>query len=77
MAIKFNEEMIRSVVSQVLAEVGPPPAVAANSTNTASSTFSYAGRNGVFYDAKKAVAAASEAFRKTFANHQSRPQTSD
>ena len=70
MAINFTEEMIRSVVSQVLSEVGPPPEVNCNcscdGTPTdeakSASTTVYAGRNGVFNDADEAVAAASEAF---------------
>jgi aldehyde dehydrogenase len=50
-----NESLIRSVVAQVLAEVGQiPPA----------SSSGYAGRHGVFDCAKEAVAAASEAFER-------------
>ena len=57
----FSEEMIRSVVSQVLAEVGPPPEVACNGA-TYSSSASFTGRHGIFHDANEAVAAAKEAF---------------
>jgi aldehyde dehydrogenase len=50
-----NESLIRSVVAQVLAEVGQiPPA----------SSSGYTGRHGVFDCAKEAVAAASEAFER-------------
>ena len=52
--MQLTEETIRSVVAQVLAEVGNPPAVSA----------SYAGRNGVFTCADEAVAAAREAFEQ-------------
>ena len=54
-ALQINEELIRNVVAQVLAEVGPPPAV---------SSASYAGRHGVFHDAKEAIAAARDAFEQ-------------
>ena len=65
MAINFSEEMIRNVVSQVLAEVGPPPQVDHDCScdgYSSASTGSYAGRNGIFLDAEQAVAAAQEAF---------------
>lgn len=62
--LKLSEEMIRNVVSQVLAEVGPQPEVTGIGSNTMSPPANYAGRNGVFYDANEAVAAASEAFEK-------------
>lgn len=50
----INEELIRNVVSQVLAEVnkGSKP------------SGSYAGRHGVFHDANEAVAAAQQAFEQ-------------
>jgi len=51
-----NESLIRSVVAQVLAEVGQMPPM------TSSSGFT--GRHGVFNCAKEAVAAASEAFER-------------
>lgn len=54
-ALQINEELIRNVVAQVLAEVGPPPEV---------SSASYAGRHGVFHDAKEAIAAARDAFEQ-------------
>lgn len=52
---QINEELIRSVVTQVLAEVNG---------NAFVSTNSYCGRNGVFHDANEAVAAAQIAFEK-------------
>ena len=68
MAINFSEEMIRNVVSQVLSEVGPPPAVndcsCACDGSSSASYGSYVGRNGVFQDANEAVAAAQEAFER-------------
>jgi aldehyde dehydrogenase len=60
--LQLSEEMIRNVVTQVLAEVGPPPGVAGNGANQSSSSSSFAGRHGIFNDANEAVAAASEAF---------------
>jgi aldehyde dehydrogenase len=63
--LKFSEDVIRNVVSQVLAEVGPPPANAntgGNFSSVGSSPSSFAGRNGVFQNADEAVAAANEAF---------------
>jgi aldehyde dehydrogenase len=53
--MKFDEQMIRSVVAQVLAEVGPAPSM---------STQSYSGRLGIFQDANEAVAAARDAFEQ-------------
>ncbi|MCG8584174.1 MAG: aldehyde dehydrogenase, partial [Pirellulales bacterium] len=51
--MNISEDLIRNVVQQVLAEVGPAPAVPASSFN---------GRFGVFTDVEEAVAAATEAF---------------
>ncbi|MEM6471063.1 MAG: aldehyde dehydrogenase family protein [Planctomycetota bacterium] len=53
--MQFDENLIRDVVAQVLAEVGPMP--------TAPSATS-GGRHGVFYDADSAVAAARTAFEQ-------------
>lgn len=53
--MQINEDLIRSVVTQVLAEVTRVAPVAAKS---------YAGRYGVFHDAKEAIAAAREAFEQ-------------
>ncbi|MFP6678342.1 MAG: aldehyde dehydrogenase family protein [Pirellulaceae bacterium] len=53
--MQLNEQMIRSVVAQVLAEVGQAPSVSAQS---------YSGHHGVFHDANEAVAAAREAFEQ-------------
>ena len=61
--IQLSEEAIRNVVSQVLAEVGPPPQVAGGNAQHVSAS-SFAGRHGVFHDANEAVAAASEAFEQ-------------
>jgi aldehyde dehydrogenase len=55
----YDENLIRSIVAQVLSEVGPlPPGVAAKESA------SPGGKNGVFYDADKAVAAARLAFEQ-------------
>ncbi len=55
----YDENLIRSIVAQVLAEVGPlPPGL---SSNGASSS---AGRFGIFYDADAAVKAARVAFEE-------------
>ena len=53
--MQVSEELIRNVVSQVLAEVGGAPPVAGRS---------YAGRHGVFHDVQEAVAAARDAFEQ-------------
>lgn len=70
--MQFDENIIRSVVAQVLAEVGPMPAgrrngSAASSKTAASSkaaASSAGGRHGVFYDAESAVTAARAAFEQ-------------
>jgi len=51
--MQLTEDIIRNVVAQVLAEVGPAPAASTNG---------YAGRNGIFDDVDEAVAAARDAF---------------
>ncbi|MCR9116751.1 MAG: aldehyde dehydrogenase, partial [bacterium] len=53
--MQVNEDLIRNVVAQVLAEVGGPPPI---------NTQSFAGRNGIFTDANEAVAAAREAYEQ-------------
>ena len=53
--MQVDEALIRNVVAQVLAEVGPQPAVTSGS---------HAGRHGVFTDADEAIAAASEAYEQ-------------
>ena len=53
--LNFDENVIRSVVAQVLAEVGPAPGVVATS---------FAGRPGVFQDANEGIAATREAFEQ-------------
>lgn len=53
--MQINEDLIRSVVSQVLAEVGQAPPIPGKS---------FHGRHGVFYDANEAVAAARQAFEQ-------------
>ena len=60
--MQFDENIIRSVVAQVLAEVGPMPAAPYASSATARS--SAGGRHGVFYDADSAVTAARAAFER-------------
>ena len=53
--MQVNETIIRDVVAQVLAEVGPAPMVAPSSTGRS---------HGVFTDVDEAVAAAREAFQQ-------------
>ena len=53
--MQINESIIRDVVAQVMAEVGPAPVVAPSSN---------AGTHGVFSDVDKAVAAAREAYEQ-------------
>jgi aldehyde dehydrogenase len=53
--MQFDEQLVRDVVAQVLAEVGKPPHA---------SSQSFAGRHGIFHDANEAVAAAREAFEQ-------------
>ncbi len=63
--MQFDENLIRSVVAQVLAEVGPMPR--GNETSRSSSngqSTNYVGRNGIFIDANEAVAAARVAFEQ-------------
>ncbi len=62
--MQVNEALIRSVVEQVLAEVGQAPAVAHASpqNNGAPHAGNFDRRYGVFYDVKEAVAAAQRAF---------------
>ncbi len=57
--MQFSEEMIRSVVAQVLAEVGGPPPVPAGAVSK-----SHTGRRGVFSQVDEAVAAARAAFEQ-------------
>ena len=54
--MQFDENTIRNVVAQVLAEVGPMPPGRDNSPGTPK-----AGQHGVFYDAESAVNAARSA----------------
>ncbi|MGV3484923.1 MAG: aldehyde dehydrogenase family protein [Planctomycetaceae bacterium] len=55
----YDENLIRSIVAQVLSEVGPiPPGLSGKGTVNAG------GRFGVFYDANAAVAAARSAFEQ-------------
>jgi aldehyde dehydrogenase len=54
--MQFDENLIRSVVAQVLAEVGPMP--------SANRQAQAGGQHGVFYDAGSAVAAARHAFEQ-------------
>lgn len=55
MTVQVNESMIRDVVAQVLAEVGPAPVISGKEQG---------GRHGVFDCAKEAVAAARTAFEQ-------------
>jgi len=54
----YDENLIRSIVAQVMAEVGPMP------TGSSGGTKSAVGRFGIFYDAPSAVAAARAAFEE-------------
>ena len=58
--MQLDENLIRNVVSQVLAEVGPMP----SATNGHSATSAGAGQHGLFYDASSAVTAARAAFEQ-------------
>lgn len=58
--MQYDENIIRNVVAQVLAEVGPMP-VAPNGSSRGSLS---AGRHGIFQDAESAVNAARTAFEK-------------
>lgn len=63
----YDENLIRSVVAQVLAEVGPMPTASpatAVSANGVASSGSAVGRHGIFDDAGQAVAAARVAFEQ-------------
>lgn len=63
--MQFDENLIRNVVAQVLAEVGPmPPGAAAPLPAKAVATVPGSGRNGVFDDAETAVVAARAAFEQ-------------
>jgi aldehyde dehydrogenase len=54
----YDENLIRSIVAQVLAEVGPMP------TGSSSGNHSAGGKFGIFYDAPSAVGAARAAFEE-------------
>ncbi|MEQ8788586.1 MAG: aldehyde dehydrogenase EutE [Pirellulaceae bacterium] len=62
--MQVNETLIRSVVAQVLAEVGQIPAANSSGYMSGYVSSSYAGRHGVFDCAHEAVAAASQAFEQ-------------
>ncbi|MFK8112630.1 MAG: aldehyde dehydrogenase family protein [Rubripirellula sp.] len=67
--MQFDENIIRNVVAQVLAEVGPMPASPSTPTSVDDDLQKVgrqpiAGRHGVFYDAESAVAAARAAFEQ-------------
>ncbi len=64
--MQFDEKLIRSVVSQVLAEVGPMPVAGVTSTLRPEPgvATSAGGSHGIFYDADSAVRAARAAFRQ-------------
>ncbi len=59
--MQLDENMIRSVVAQVLAEVGPMPHHSSTPTGSAKLA---SGQHGVFYDAPSAVTAARVAFEQ-------------
>ena len=68
--MQYDENLIRSVVAQVLAEVGPMPKAdmplrsAPNGSPRAAAAGSTAGRHGIFQDADQAVLAAQRAFEQ-------------
>ena len=62
--MKYNEDLIRNVVAQVLAEVGPMPPGRNGNSAPASTNAVAGGRHGVFYDADSAVTAARAAFEQ-------------
>ncbi|TWT81078.1 Succinate-semialdehyde dehydrogenase (acetylating) [Planctomycetes bacterium CA13] len=70
--MQFDESLIRSVVAQVLAEVGPPPSTpnvdpscgCPLPSGNAASASDAGGQFGIFYDAPSAVAAARKAFEE-------------
>jgi aldehyde dehydrogenase len=53
--MQIDEALIRSVVAQVLAEIGPIPSVTSKG---------YEGHHGIFSDAEEAIAAASDAYER-------------
>ncbi len=61
--MQFDENLIRSVVAQVMAEVGPIPELKSG-TNGSAAPASAVGRHGVFTDVDEAVAAARQAFEE-------------
>ncbi|MCP4886696.1 MAG: aldehyde dehydrogenase EutE [Planctomycetaceae bacterium] len=66
--MQFDENIIRNVVAQVLAEVGPMPASQSGASNGSANTNGYGGqaggRFGVFQTADAAVTAARAAFER-------------
>lgn len=62
--MQFDENIIRNVVAQVLAEVGPMPPSPSSSGATSPMQGSGYGRFGIFGDADSAVTAARAAFEK-------------
>jgi len=54
----YDENLIRSIVAQVMAEVGPMPSGSSGGSKSA------VGQFGIFYDAPSAVAAARAAFEE-------------
>ncbi|QEG38699.1 aldehyde dehydrogenase family protein [Roseimaritima ulvae] len=62
--MQFDENLIRNVVAQVMAEVGPIPELKTGTNGSPATAASAAGRHGVFTDADEAVAAARQAFEE-------------
>ena len=58
--MQYDENIIRNVVAQVLAEVGPMPP----SRNGSSPVRNASGQHGIFHDADSAVNAARAAFER-------------
>jgi aldehyde dehydrogenase len=62
--MQFDENMIRSVVAQVLAEVGPMPGAPSSRHPASTKRAAVGGKFGIFYDADAAVKAARAAFEQ-------------
>jgi aldehyde dehydrogenase len=62
--MQFDENIIRSVVAQVLAEVGPMPGARVGTSKPVDAKSVPTGRYGIFLDADSAVSAARTAFEK-------------
>ena len=63
--MQYDENLIRNVIAEVLAQVGGPPPVPPEAQQPFSNTgFAAVGKHGVFHDANQAVEAARAAFEQ-------------